>query len=146
MLVVTHLQECHQVKTMLPWHEKRTHATQRQCVLTISTPPWNMSRPWMSASTASRSCNSKFTVSGICRLVVVSHPYLHKWSRGRRSERGGWGGSFTRWLEGSSRRIMCGFLKVIFANATLLFWPPAIEQVLIRIKKIKTIPLGECTT
>ena len=39
-----------------------------------------------------------------------------------------WSWELTRWFEGSSRRIMCGFLKVIFANATLLFWPPEIHK------------------
>lgn len=34
----------------------------------------------------------------------------------------------TRWFEGSSSNIMCGFLKVIFANATRLFWPPGLKK------------------
>jgi hypothetical protein len=34
-------------------------------------------------------------------------------------------GQPTKWLDGSSSNIMCGFLKVIFAKATLLFWPPS---------------------
>lgn len=34
----------------------------------------------------------------------------------------------TRWLDGSSSSKMWGFLNVIFANATLLFWPPKISN------------------
>ena len=74
MLIVTHLQDhssdtlllCPQTPLNCPHY---TDWNKHLCRLTISTPPWNTSKPWMSASTASRSCNTGISVQNQPRKI-----------------------------------------------------------------------------
>ena len=74
MLIVTHLQD-HSSDTLLlcpqtPLNCRHyTDWNNHLCRLTISTPPWNTSKPWMSASTASRSCNTGISVQNQPRKI-----------------------------------------------------------------------------